>query len=129
VTLLVGPLGSGKSELCEEWFQAAIDRYVAHEGAPCPIWIHASELITNSLETLLASRMTLQEVGQRGVALVVDGLDEVDVLVANRIVSQAIPSRVIQGIGGLIGRAGLLKDSNGPGFSASTGSQLDCYPC
>lgn len=89
VTIVVGPLGSGKSELCEEWFRDAVDRYIADGSAPVPVWMHASELSGVALETLLAERVPPGESTEPGVALVIDGLDEVDAVVASRVVAQA----------------------------------------
>lgn len=88
-TLMLGSLGSGKSEVCEEWFRAAVDRLEADWRSPRPVWLHARELATASLETVLAGKITWDEVASNGVALVIDGLDEVEALSAHHILDQA----------------------------------------
>lgn len=89
IRILVGPFGSGKSELAEQWFREGVERFTQDAQAPQPLWLHASELAFQSLESALASQVPDGDLSQSGVAFVVDGLDEVEGPVAYRIASQA----------------------------------------
>ena len=73
--VLVGPLGSGKSDIAETWFGECIARARADASAPTPIWIAAKELDT-ALEARVVGEVGLTALSVEGVCLVVDGLDE-----------------------------------------------------
>lgn len=84
VRLLVGPYGAGKSELAELWFKDAIARLLSTPNAPQPVWLHASELRNDSIETVL-QRVPARGRQRGGFRIVVDGLDEVEAVVAAQI--------------------------------------------
>ena len=87
--VLVGPYGSGKSELAELWFRKAVDDFRRDESARQPIWLHASELISRSLEDEVSRRSGVSAGSPSTLALVIDGLDEVDSTTAARVVAQS----------------------------------------
>lgn len=118
VMVLVGPVGSGKSEVAEEWFQSAVDRFATDATASRPLWLHARELRSNSLETNVARTMSYDELTARGASIVVDGLDEVEAVLAARIVGE---TKVFVGTHGE--SAALLTCR--PGVLAPTGDQVN----
>ncbi len=73
--ILHGPLGSGKSEVAEQWHRAAIERAVEDPDAAVPVWIAIDEL-NSGLESHVLAEVGLSVLGGRGVDVVVDGLDE-----------------------------------------------------
>lgn len=89
VAVLTGPFGSGKTELAEEWFRGAVDRYAAEGAAPHPVWLHARELRSQVLNAALLQRMSRTEFTSHGASVVVDGLDEVEAVLSARIVTEA----------------------------------------
>lgn len=75
--LLVGGFGSGKSELAEQWHRGAIRLYGSDPESPLPIWLHARTAATVGLEQAIHTQVGVA-LRQSGIALAVDGLDEVD---------------------------------------------------
>ncbi|WP_131806822.1 NACHT domain-containing protein [Mycobacteroides abscessus] len=75
IRVLVGPLGSGKSEIAEEWFSDQVASARLNKVARVPIWFRVDELGSALEDKVIAAvgRAVLDEVG---VDLVVDGLDE-----------------------------------------------------
>ncbi|MEN4397423.1 hypothetical protein [Mycolicibacterium conceptionense] len=73
--ILHGPLGSGKSEVAEQWHRAAIERAAEDPEAAVPVWIAIDELAAG-LESHVLAEVGLPVLGERGVDVVVDGLDE-----------------------------------------------------
>ena len=53
--LLSGPMGSGKSEVAEEWTRHNIDAFSADPGAPFPVWISARSLTAGTIEQSINS--------------------------------------------------------------------------
>ncbi|MGD7790284.1 NACHT domain-containing protein [Propionibacteriaceae bacterium Y1700] len=86
---LVGPFGSGKSELAELWFINAVDEYRRDMAARRPMWIHASELTSRSLDDEITRRCGASRGSPARLAVVIDGLDEIDATSAARIVAQS----------------------------------------
>lgn len=75
VCVLIGPFGSGKSELAEEWHLGCVRDLELGSGAPIPVWLDAQTLQGADL-----TRAVVEQVGEgtyrdRGVAVVIDGLD------------------------------------------------------
>ena len=89
VVVLVGPYGSGKSELAELWFHDRVDDFRSDISVCRPIWFHASELTSRSVQDEVARRSGMPEGAPSRLALVIDGLDEVDSASAARIVAQS----------------------------------------
>ncbi|WP_129586619.1 hypothetical protein [Microterricola viridarii] len=89
VRVLIGPVGSGKSEVAEDWFLSTVDRFAVEAAATRPIWLHAREMRNDSLETNVARTMSVDALATRGASIVVDGLDEVEAALAARIVAEA----------------------------------------
>ena len=73
--ILHGPLGSGKSDIAEEWHRLTIRRVVAEPGAAVPMWITIDDL-GSALEPHVLAEVGLTALRDRGVDVVVDGLDE-----------------------------------------------------
>lgn len=86
---LVGPFGAGKSEIAEEWHLAAISNFSTDAGAPFPLWLHARNVASSTLDESLAAHVAGAQLRSRGVTVVVDGLDEVDAAAAAAIVRDA----------------------------------------
>ncbi|WP_237740771.1 hypothetical protein, partial [Crystallibacter crystallopoietes] len=72
------PFGSGKSEIAEEWHRSAIARLTSDRSAPIPVWLYARQIGHEGLEKVIADQIGLGLLRARGVAAVIDGLDEVD---------------------------------------------------
>jgi hypothetical protein len=75
VCVLIGPFGSGKSELAEEWHLGCIRELELGGGRPIPVWLDAQ-----TLQGADVTRTVVEQVGEgayreRGVAVVIDGLD------------------------------------------------------
>ena len=87
--VVIGPFGAGKSELAESWFLHHVDRFHAQPDSPHPFWLHASELLGQSLDSVISRHLSHATQLAHGVSVVVDGLDEVDPPTAARIVEQA----------------------------------------
>ena len=85
--MLVGPFGSGKSEQAESWFARAAASYRDSEDAPLPMWFHASALAATAVDQAVRSRLNDHDV-DISLALVIDGLDEVDPDLAYQIARQ-----------------------------------------
>ena len=86
---LVGPFGSGKSEIAELWFRSAVDEFRRDASARLPMWIHASELLSRALEDEISRRSGAPAGSPSRLALVIDGLDEIDATSAARVVAQS----------------------------------------
>jgi len=86
VVTLVGPFGAGKSEQAESWFARAA-AYRDTEGAPLPMWFHASALAATTVDQAVRARLHDHDV-DFNVAIVIDGLDEVDPDVASQVAKQ-----------------------------------------
>ncbi|MGW0640460.1 NACHT domain-containing protein [Nocardia salmonicida] len=73
---LIGPLGSGKSDIAEQWHIDAIDLAGRHDAAPVPVWVSARSF-TTSVEALVTGKLREEsELESVGVDVVIDGLDE-----------------------------------------------------
>lgn len=73
--LLTGPLGSGKSDIAEQWHRTTIDSFDRAPGSQIPVWLSMRDLDA-SLE-----RAVIREIGRHhlhmiGADIVLDGLDE-----------------------------------------------------
>lgn len=80
VRVLVGAFGAGKSEVAEEWHRSCIATALdAADDASTrvPAWLHAREASAVGLERAVRDLVGRKTLLDRGVALVVDGLDEV----------------------------------------------------
>ena len=87
--VLVGPFGSGKSELAETWFRARLDEFAVESYAPFVVWIGAGSL-ARALDVELSDRLGRSDRSSlRGVNLVVDGLDEIEPARSAEIVREA----------------------------------------
>jgi hypothetical protein len=73
--ILHGPLGSGKSDIAEEWHRSTLRRVTAESGAAVPVWITIDDL-GSALEPHVLAEVGLSVLRDRGVDAVVDGLDE-----------------------------------------------------
>src|SRR5262249_22900592 len=75
IKVLTGPLGSGKSEIAEEWFRDQIAHAQAVKTAPIPIWLRIDEL-SSSLEEKVIAEVGREALKRFGTDVVIDGLDE-----------------------------------------------------
>lgn len=89
IRVITGPFGSGKSEVAEAWHMECLETFENDPGHPHPLWLGASDLVHRRLEDRLADLMGSDLVNESGVAVVIDGLDEVDAQVASRLVEQS----------------------------------------
>jgi hypothetical protein len=75
IRLLVGQLGSGKSECAEEWLYQKISQAKRSRKEPLPVWIGINDLSDN-VETQVLADLGIDEVRRYGCCVVIDGLDE-----------------------------------------------------
>lgn len=73
--VLHGPLGSGKSDIAEEWLRTSINTASADPGSAIPMWIAIDDL-TTTLESHVRNEVGLETLALAGADVVVDGLDE-----------------------------------------------------
>ena len=73
--ILHGPLGSGKSDIAEEWFRSNIAAAQKDTAAAIPLWITIDDL-TIALEPHVLTEVGLPALSRHGVDAVIDGLDE-----------------------------------------------------
>lgn len=74
--VLVGELGSGKSEIAESWLRAsARAESTGNPLAPIPVWISAREIKGNIFEEVMNRSQHAEELDLRGFDLVIDELD------------------------------------------------------
>jgi energy-coupling factor transporter ATP-binding protein EcfA2 len=85
--MLIGDLGSGKSEVAECWHRAAVERLASIPSSNLAIWLNAID-VHGSLESEIA-RWVDSGMRGRGIDLVIDGLDEVSPRRGAAIVSSA----------------------------------------
>ncbi|WP_040793369.1 hypothetical protein [Nocardia paucivorans] len=75
VRALIGPLGSGKSDIAEQWHRETIDHALRDPSSRVPVWVD-----TKYLDGLLGDRIVshtgLAALRDYGADVVVDGLDE-----------------------------------------------------
>jgi hypothetical protein len=100
IKVLTGPLGSGKSEIAEEWFCAHVARAQAEKGAPIPVWIGIDDLGSALVDKVIA-QVGRDALTRFGADIVIDGLDErtqkagTALLQADDFVSRSPKSRVL----------------------------------
>jgi len=88
VLLVRGSLGSGKSLVLERMFQSAIDDVETHIAA-IPVFIFASDVEGDLAEAARASANGIGDPDSAGIALFVDGLDEITPSRASSIIQSA----------------------------------------
>lgn len=84
IRVLTGPLGSGKSEIAEEWLRASIRRAQNDDSAPVPLFISAKEL-DETVDVRVSRDIGSATVLRCGVDIVIDGLDERTDLAATKV--------------------------------------------
>lgn len=82
--VLAGPLGSGKSEVAEEWLQASIIRAQSDDNTPVSLFVTSKEL-EESIDIRATREVGLETLYTCGVDIVVDGLDERTDLAATKV--------------------------------------------
>jgi len=90
VTLLSGPLGSGKTLIGERLYQTAARRAAVNSDSPIPVWRRASRFEAADFRDLIES--ATQDLGSPsglGAFVVIDGLDEVSMDVALKVIEGA----------------------------------------
>lgn len=73
--VLVGALGSGKSDMAEEWHRSNLVTAQADSAGPIPVWL-SSGTLNKAIEDFLVGEIGIQSLASQGVDVVVDGLDE-----------------------------------------------------
>ncbi|WP_172652651.1 hypothetical protein [Rhodococcus opacus] len=73
--LLVGPLGSGKSDIADEWLRSRIEDAKKNPTAPIPVWVSVREL-DGQISDHIVNEVGLDALTRFGVDVAVDGLDE-----------------------------------------------------
>lgn len=73
--VLTGPLGSGKSDIAEEWLRASLAKARQDLSAPVPVWAAVRDL-DQPLGEHIATEVGSDTLARTGVDVVVDGLDE-----------------------------------------------------
>ena len=84
LTVVCGPMGVGKTTELERLHRLAVDRALEDPSAPIPVILEAREVAANSLMSI--AREQAQAIGDParvGVCMVIDGLDEAGVHVAD----------------------------------------------
>ena len=77
LTVVSGAMGVGKTTELERIHRVAIDRALADQNAPIPIFLRASEVANSSLLTVASGHADgLGDPSRVGVHLIIDGLDE-----------------------------------------------------
>lgn len=96
VVVISARVGSGKSLLLDRLMQRAIIRYRESEAAPLPVFLEAARLENGLREAIVERTSALYgRPEERGVAVFLDGLDEIDRSKARRILDDAhyLPDR------------------------------------
>lgn len=89
IRCVVGPFGIGKSEAAEQWHRTRFEDCLHNPDAPIPVWLHVRD-INGNLTAVLDREAGSQAVGgARGLAVVVDGLDETDSSAAENILNDS----------------------------------------
>ena len=91
VVLLVGELGVGKTLITQRLFQHAVKQAQEDASAPIPIYLESGKWgRQNSLqEAIEIAASSLGNPATQGTIIILDGLDEVDLVLANQILSSA----------------------------------------
>jgi hypothetical protein len=84
LTIVTGQMGVGKTTELERWHRRAIDRALGDPSAPIPVFLEATEVAASSLLTVVKEQArALGDPSRNGVSLIVDGLDEAGIQVAD----------------------------------------------
>jgi len=86
--MLLGHLGSGKSLAAARLFQRAIDRALQDPSAPFPIFVNARDLPEDFAAYVAHATAGIVRPFRQDVLVVIDGLDELGVSKANRLLAQ-----------------------------------------
>lgn len=89
VILLVGEMGAGKSLVGERFIQAAIAGAASHSDAPIPVYLEARDAAGRLQAAVQGAAEGLGNPRIQGAAIVVDGLDEAGVEVAEPLLREA----------------------------------------
>ena len=91
VVLLIGELGIGKTLLAQRLFQQAIKQAQENEVAPIPIYLESGEWkqATSLKQVVESAARGLGDPATQGAIVILDGLDEVDSVLANQILGKA----------------------------------------
>lgn len=90
LVVLVGGFGSGKSEIAEQWHRERIESFVGQLTNVIPVWLHARQFEHADFDELLVESVGAARLRTSGVAVVVDGLDEIEGSLADSIVRDAL---------------------------------------
>lgn len=95
VVVIVAGVGSGKSLLLDRLFQRAIVRYRESNAAALPVFLEAARVENGLREAVVEHTPSLGRPDQRGAAVFLDGLDEIDKSKARRLLDDAhyLPER------------------------------------
>jgi hypothetical protein len=88
VRLILAPMGRGKTEIAHKWYLDALNKARSTTSAPIPLWLRARTLNTD-VEAAVVGELGRPIISTAGAAIVVDGLDEIDPVQAERIMDSA----------------------------------------
>jgi hypothetical protein len=88
-TILVGPVGSGKSTGADRFHQRCLQASIGDASAPIPVWTRARDMRDSLRQHVLRQVEGLGDPLIQGVVLVVDGLDEADSSLAVDLIEQS----------------------------------------
>jgi hypothetical protein len=89
VIVLSSQMGAGKSLGAERHLQTAIDRILSDGGAPVPVWLAAPRASGGLLATVTAACAGIGDPRMQGATIVVDGLEEAGIEVAEQLLGEA----------------------------------------
>ena len=88
-TLISGDMGVGKSLAAERLLQRAIAESTANPSAARPVYLHARDA-TGTVNDAISRFVGAAEIADKGVALVLDGIDEIDIGRARELLLDAL---------------------------------------
>lgn len=89
IRCIVGPFGIGKSEAAEQWHRTRFEDCLHNPDAPIPVWLHVRDINGNLTAVFDREAGSQTVAGARGLAVVIDGLDETDSSAAENILNDS----------------------------------------
>ena len=84
LVVMCGQMGVGKTTELERLYRFAVDRALDDPSAPIPVFLEAREVVDSSLSTVAKEQaQALGDPSRVGVYLIIDGLDEAGIRVAD----------------------------------------------
>lgn len=89
VIVLSSQMGAGKSLGAERHLQSAIDQLLSDGSAPVPVWLTATQARGGLLAAVTAACSGIGDPRMQGATIVVDGLEEAGIEVAEQLLGEA----------------------------------------